>query len=312
MLKDLVRERLIAVADEIFELFGNTIVSYEEQLSHAKVEIERQRRQLEAVCKTQIVVRVEDVQQLIDRPDRPTQMGCSNLKEEDPSQLSFVKEEKMEADVTEEKVEADVKEEKVLMDDGPPESSKLHHESPSDTHCGRPPPEHLLSPLSHRDGMEESSSVKDNKHLKCSAKDIHYGNKEASQTDFNRHIRKREKAVPCSICGRKFSLKNLKRHMKNHTGEMSVSCSVCGIKLSQKENLKRHMRKHTGEKPYVCSLCGKAYSCGESLATHMMTHFKKKPYPCTICSSGFAKSWILDKHMKNTHGRKTLYLCRLQ
>lgn len=59
MLKELVRERLIAAADEIFGLFEKTIASYEEQLSRAREENERQRRQLEAVSASQMMLRGE-------------------------------------------------------------------------------------------------------------------------------------------------------------------------------------------------------------------------------------------------------------
>lgn len=59
MLKDFVKERLLAAADEIFGMFERTIASYEEQLCRARDETERHRRQLEAVCKTQIVIRME-------------------------------------------------------------------------------------------------------------------------------------------------------------------------------------------------------------------------------------------------------------
>ncbi|XP_051925028.1 uncharacterized protein LOC127602733 [Hippocampus zosterae] len=64
MLKELVRERLIAAADEIFGLFEKTIASYEEQLSRAREENERQRRQLEAVSASQMMLRGEDIQPL--------------------------------------------------------------------------------------------------------------------------------------------------------------------------------------------------------------------------------------------------------
>lgn len=59
MLKDLVRERLVAAADEIFGLFEKTIAAYEEQLRRATEETERHRRQLEAVCPPQMVIPVE-------------------------------------------------------------------------------------------------------------------------------------------------------------------------------------------------------------------------------------------------------------
>lgn len=59
MLKELVRERLIEAADEIFGLFERTIASYEKQLCRAREETERQRQKLEAVCKTNIVLRAD-------------------------------------------------------------------------------------------------------------------------------------------------------------------------------------------------------------------------------------------------------------
>lgn len=48
MLKELVRERLIAAAEEIYVLFQTTMASYGEQLCRAREENARQRRQLEA------------------------------------------------------------------------------------------------------------------------------------------------------------------------------------------------------------------------------------------------------------------------
>ncbi|XP_061614972.1 uncharacterized protein LOC133470522 isoform X3 [Phyllopteryx taeniolatus] len=152
MLKNLVRERLIAAADEIFELFEKTIASYEEQVCRARAETE-QRRQLEAVCDTQIVLRVQDVQQPICRPEelpRQSQWGCSSVKQEDPQHLN-VKEEEEEADVS----KFPLNRVSVKSEDEPPEWSQLHHESPSGDHCGGPPPDNLFAPLSDSDDMEE-------------------------------------------------------------------------------------------------------------------------------------------------------------
>nr|XP_057925660.1 trichohyalin-like [Doryrhamphus excisus] len=71
MLKELVKERLMAAADEILALFERTIASYEEELSRTKEEKERHRRQLESVCKTHIGLHVDDVEQLIGLPQSP-------------------------------------------------------------------------------------------------------------------------------------------------------------------------------------------------------------------------------------------------
>ncbi|XP_077412259.1 uncharacterized protein LOC144042984 [Vanacampus margaritifer] len=106
MLKELVRDRLLAAADEIFGLFEETIKSYEEQLCRAKDEIERQRRE------AQIVLRVEDVQVLRGHREKlspqPQQLSFSLeeehvppalVKKEEP-QLFYVKEEEAAADIS--------------------------------------------------------------------------------------------------------------------------------------------------------------------------------------------------------------------
>ncbi|XP_061880472.1 uncharacterized protein LOC133632200 isoform X3 [Entelurus aequoreus] len=100
MLRELIRERLLAAADEIFGLVERTMASYEEELSRTREEKERQRRQLEAVSKTQTVL--EDVQQLIGRQEErhPQQQGeTSALKPENP-QPQHIKEEEEELWIT--------------------------------------------------------------------------------------------------------------------------------------------------------------------------------------------------------------------
>ncbi|XP_061614970.1 uncharacterized protein LOC133470522 isoform X2 [Phyllopteryx taeniolatus] len=176
MLKNLVRERLIAAADEIFELFEKTIASYEEQVCRARAETE-QRRQLEAVCDTQIVLRVQDVQQPICRPEelpRQSQWGCSSVKQEDPQHLN-VKEEEEEADVS----KFPLNRVSVKSEDEPPEWSQLHHESPSGDHCGGPPPDNLFAPLSDSDDMEEP--LRSDKNCEDKA--------EAVQVEIHKHLR---------------------------------------------------------------------------------------------------------------------------
>ncbi|XP_077378304.1 uncharacterized protein LOC144019238 [Festucalex cinctus] len=96
MLQEMVRERLMAAADEIFGLFERTVASYEEQLCRAKEENEGQRRQLEAVYKRSMLHR-QDVQHLIACPEvlpPQPQAGRSNLE------LPHVKKEEEEAAVS--------------------------------------------------------------------------------------------------------------------------------------------------------------------------------------------------------------------
>ncbi|XP_054629005.1 zinc finger protein 135 isoform X2 [Dunckerocampus dactyliophorus] len=96
MLKELVKERLMAAAEDIFAMFERTIASYEEELCQTREEKERHRRQLEAVYS--VVLHVKDAKQLIDhqeeRPPQP-QGGSATLKQAD-AQPPHVKEEEEE------------------------------------------------------------------------------------------------------------------------------------------------------------------------------------------------------------------------
>ncbi|XP_077570804.1 uncharacterized protein LOC144195213 [Stigmatopora nigra] len=155
MLKELVRERLVAAADEIFGLFAGTIASYEEQLSRAREESERQRRQLEAVCKTEVVIRVEDVEQMIGRQEDlspPQQWSSPSLKPEHPKTL-HVKEEAQEAGVCDLQLNGFSTQSKVKQHE-PPESSRPNRQSPNGDVFG-PPPDNLLPKLPHSEGTEE-------------------------------------------------------------------------------------------------------------------------------------------------------------
>nr|XP_057926681.1 uncharacterized protein LOC131128117 isoform X2 [Doryrhamphus excisus] len=191
MLKDLIKERLMAAADEILAIFDKTIASYEEELSRTRQEKERHRQQLEAVSKNPIVLHIEDVQLHVGHQDeRQSQEESSTTEQEHPqplhvkeedkdSQLLHVKTEEEALRITQEgehllrQEEANITELPLTgvsvktedREDKPPESSQLHH-NPSEENRGAEPqhmtteadgdhrggsPDNLLAPLSDSD-----------------------------------------------------------------------------------------------------------------------------------------------------------------
>ena len=49
-----------------------------------------------------------------------------------------------------------------------------------------------------------------------------------------------------------YTLVNLKKRMRIHTGEKPYKHHECGEGFSQNGNLKAHIPFHAGEKPYIC------------------------------------------------------------
>ncbi|XP_034468787.1 zinc finger protein 568-like isoform X3 [Hippoglossus hippoglossus] len=225
-LRDFVHERLTAAAEEIFRVFEQTIVEYEE-------EIDRQRRLLDIVWKPEI--KLHRTVSGLRPPELPEQHVCKeeelltdqernpSLDQEDPEPPQ-IKEEQEELCTSQEGEQLVLKQENdTFMLTSPYEGSE--HSEPE------PISEQQL--LSHISPGAESQDQRGSEHV-----DPGSTRDEESQ---------RNSSAPTQS------------HCNTHSGRRSSACDTCGKAFRSNSDLKRHMRIHTGEKSYSCKNCGKAF-----------------------------------------------------
>ncbi|XP_020279561.1 zinc finger protein 1-like isoform X2 [Pseudomyrmex gracilis] len=109
----------------------------------------------------------------------------------------------------------------------------------------------------------------------------------------------------CILCEKDCdSFRELRTHVKTHTGACPYSCFMCEKAYSRKRYLKRHMVCHDLPR-YRCQKCGQRFKTKPELDSHAVSHGLYIPkYPCKHCEKRFLNNRTLETHMRVHTGEK--------
>ncbi|XP_008404657.1 zinc finger protein 37-like [Poecilia reticulata] len=284
-LREFIRERLTAAAEEIFTQLEKTIVQYEE-------EIDRQRRLLDLSWRPRTEQNPADVQQRL--VSRKQQVLMAPLLSNQETLSGPAEPETVDRNPEAVQVKEEPDDEIAGRDE-----EQLHLKQEADSFT--------VSPAEEAGEDSNPDPVPSEPGPGAQDEEPETSRDEAWEQNGKRTEQKPLQGLfSCKTCSKSFSQKgSLTKHLRLHAGGNPFTCLSCGRSFRKHFSLIVHMRIHTGEKPFPCLVCGKSFCQRGNLNVHMRTHTGEKPFPCLTCGKHFQRKSNLTAHTR-IHKRNAL------
>ncbi|XP_008432936.2 gastrula zinc finger protein XlCGF48.2-like [Poecilia reticulata] len=348
-LREFIRERLTAAAQEIFTEVEKTIICYEEELDAQRrmmgidwnpqiklhsvgSELQRQSSDLQqlSVSNEEEASAIQQVWSLASRSSQDQNKHQWSVKEQMEAEPKWIKREEEEPEPTllkHEEIEYPltyVRKEEL-------NSSVLQHEQQPPEHlptgqdqkdlCSSQEGEQLVqkqfvalietSTLQEDDMSEEETRTEQlSLHISPVVESKDQEGSSSSVSESQSDTGTKKRSFKCDICGKCYPHQcKLKNHYRTHTGERPFSCETCGKSFSTCYVLNSHKKTHTGEKPFSCQSCGKRFSRIGNLKDHKRIHTGERPFSCQSCGKSFSRISHLSRH-QTIHTGEKLFSCQ--
>lgn len=114
----------------------------------------------------------------------------------------------------------------------------------------------------------------------------------------------------CFLCKKAYVMKRyLKRHLACHTDFPRHRCAKCGVRYKIKSELETHLSTHAHGPAYQCDQCPRIFSHKGNYKRHLLSHLDPlnthlPKFPCRVCGKRFLNNRTVQTHMRVHTGEK--------